>query len=116
MDPLLIEQVIINLLENAVVHSKSTLPIELTVTDDGSLVTFRVRDYGIGIPPERLDTIFNGSPYTPENQGDTYRGMGIGLSICKTIITAHSGTIGVCNNENGCTFTFTLPKERTENE
>ena len=116
MDAMLIEQVIINLLENAVVHSKSTLPIELTVTDDGSLVTFRVRDYGIGIPPERLDTIFNGSPYTPENQGDTYRGMGIGLSICKTIITAHSGTISVCNNENGCTFTFTLPKERTENE
>ena len=55
MDAMLIEQVIINLLENAVVHSKSTLPIELTVTDDGSLVTFRVRDYGIGIPPERLD-------------------------------------------------------------
>lgn len=116
MDAMLIEQVIINLLENAVVHSKSTLPIELTVTVDGFHVTFRVRDYGVGIPPERLDTIFNGSPYTPENQGDTYRGMGIGLSICKTIITAHSGTIGVRNNENGCTFTFTLPKERAKNE
>lgn len=111
MDAMLIEQVIINLLENAVVHSKTTLPIELTVTDTKSDVIFCVKDYGIGIPPERLDTIFDGSPYTPDQTNDTYRGMGIGLSICKTIITAHNGSITVSNHENGCTFTFTLPKE-----
>lgn len=111
MDAMLIEQVIINLLENAVVHSKSTLPIELTVTDDPEYVTFKVKDYGIGIAPERLETIFDGSPYTPVNTGDIHKGMGIGLSICKTIITAHNGTITAYNHDSGCIFNFTLPKE-----
>ncbi len=111
MDAMLIEQVIINLLENAVVHSQTTLPIELTVSDEPDFVTFAVKDYGIGIAPERLSTIFDGNPYTPNSHTDGYKGMGIGLSICKTIITAHGGKIYAGNHENGCTFTFTLPKE-----
>jgi len=111
MDAMLIEQVIINLLENAVVHSRSSLPIELTVTEDPEAVTFTVKDYGIGISPERLATIFDGSPYTPASASDGHRGMGIGLSICKTIITAHGGKINAYNHEQGCLFTFTLPRE-----
>lgn len=111
MDAMLIEQVIINLLENAVVHSGSTLPIELTVTDDTDFVTFRVKDYGIGIDPERLPAIFDGLSYTPVTTGDVHKGMGIGLSICKTIITAHGGRISAYNHEHGCIFAFTLPKE-----
>lgn len=111
MDAMLIEQVIINLLENAVVHSKTTLPIELTVTESECFVSFQVKDYGIGISPERLSSIFDGVPYSPAQAPDGYKGMGIGLSICKTIITAHGGTIAVANHENGCSFTFTLPKE-----
>lgn len=111
MDAMLIEQVIINLLENAVVHAKSSLPIELTVTEDPESVTFKVKDYGIGISPERLATIFDGSPYTPASASDGHRGMGIGLSICKTIITAHGGKINAYNHEQGCLFTFTLPRE-----
>lgn len=111
MDAMLIEQVIINLLENAIVHSKTTLPVELTITETGEYVTFQVKDYGIGIDPERLNTIFDGTPYTPETVTDGHRGMGIGLSICKTIIMAHGGKIHACNHENGCIFTFTLPKE-----
>lgn len=111
MDAMLIEQVIINLLENAVVHSKSSLPIELTVTDGSEVVTFMVKDYGVGIPPERLKTIFDGSPYTPSNTNDVHKGIGIGLSICKTIVTAHSGRIKAYNHDRGCIFIFTLPKE-----
>lgn len=111
MDAMLIEQVIINLLENALVHSKSTLPVELSVQEETNFVTFQVKDYGIGIAPERLSTIFDGSPYIPESATDVHKGMGIGLSICKTIITAHGGKIYACNHENGCLFTFTLPKE-----
>ena len=111
MDAMLIEQVIINLLENAVVHAGSTLPIELTVTEEPRFVTFKVKDYGVGIPPEKLDTIFDGSPYTPMAASDVHKGMGIGLSICKTIITAHGGKINAYNHEHGCLFTFTLPKE-----
>lgn len=111
MDAMLIEQVIINLLENAAVHAGSTLPIELTVTEEPDFVTFHVKDYGVGIPPERLTTIFDGSPYTPVTASDVHKGMGIGLSICKTIITAHGGKISAHNHEHGCLFIFTLPKE-----
>ncbi len=111
MDAMLIEQVIINLLENAVVHSQTTFPIELTVTEDTDFVTFEVKDYGIGISPERLPIIFDGTSYTPNSKTDGYKGMGIGLSICKTIITAHGGKIYATNHDHGCTFTFTLPKE-----
>lgn len=111
MDAMLIEQVIINLLENAIVHSGSKLPVELTVTCTHTLVSFCVKDYGIGISPDKLSTIFDGSCYDPDGSSDGHRGMGIGLSICKTIITAHNGTIVAANHENGCQFTFTLPKE-----
>jgi len=116
MDAMLIEQVLINLLENAVIHSKTTLPVELTVEDNPSSVTFKVKDYGIGIAPERLPIIFDGTPYTPSTLPDGHKGMGIGLSICKTIITAHNGQIHANNHENGCVFTFTLPKEEKQHE
>ena len=110
MDAMLIEQVIINLLENAIVHSKSTLPVELTVTADPRQASFHVKDYGIGISPDKLDSIFDGSCYDPDSSSDGHRGMGIGLSICKTIITAHNGEINAINHENGCEFIFTLPR------
>ena len=99
-----------NLLENALVHSGSRLPVELTVTCTDGEACFCARDYGVGIAPERLSTIFDGSCYSPESNSDGHRGMGIGLSICKTIITAHSGRIGARNHENGCEFFFTLPR------
>lgn len=111
MDAMLIEQVIINLLENAIVHSGSKEPVDFNVTNDKHHISFCVKDYGIGLPPDKLNTIFDGSCYNPENTSDGHKGMGIGLSICKTIITAHSGTIHAANHENGCEFTFTLPKE-----
>lgn len=109
MDAMLIEQVIINLLENSLVHSGSRLPVELTVTCSDKWVSFCIRDYGVGISPDKLSTIFDGSSYNPESSSDGHRGMGIGLSICKTIITAHSGTITAKNHKNGCEFLFTLP-------
>ncbi|MCM1134122.1 MAG: DUF4118 domain-containing protein [Clostridium sp.] len=109
MDAMLIEQVIINLLENAVVHSHSKLPVELTVACGENQASFSIRDYGIGISPDKLETIFDGGSYRPESASDGHKGMGIGLSICKTIITAHSGTISAKNYVDGCQFIFTLP-------
>lgn len=114
MDAMLIEQVIINLLENAIVHSGSKEPVDFNVTNGKHNISFCVKDYGIGLPPDKLNTIFDGSCYNPENTSDGHRGMGIGLSICKTIITAHNGTIHAANHANGCEFTFTLPKETTK--
>ncbi|WP_342758959.1 sensor histidine kinase [Kineothrix sedimenti] len=110
MDAILIEQVLINLLENAALHSKSDLPIECYVDETPDFVTFHVRDYGIGISPERLSTIFSGTAYTGNSSADSSRGMGIGLTICKTIITAHKGKIRVKSHDVGTEFYFVLPK------
>lgn len=110
MDATLIEQVILNLLENAALHAHSVHPTDLAVTvKDNTWIQFQVKDYGKGIAPERLDTIFEGSPYGMEQSADSKRGMGIGLTICKTIIRVHGGTITAHNHENGAVFTFLLP-------
>ena len=69
-----------------------------------------MRDYGIGIPPEKLKTIFDVSSSTTSTSTDGRKGMGIGLSICKTIITAHGGTLAAVNHADGAEFYFTLPK------
>lgn len=111
MDPILIEQVIINLVENAANHSNSELPIDLTVDSDDKNVYIHIKDYGTGISEERLSTIFDGTPPSKNNTSDAKKGMGIGLSICKTIILAHNGKIYARNHNNGAEFYFTLPKE-----
>ena len=111
MDAVLIEQVLINLLENAVVHAESTEPIECYVESLSDYAIFHVRDYGVGIPPEKLATIFDGSSSTTSTSPDGRKGMGIGLSICKTIILAHGGEIKAINHTRGAEFYFTLPKE-----
>ncbi len=111
MDAVLIEQVLINLLENAVVHAESTDPIECYIESLADYAIFHVRDYGVGIPPEKLATIFDGSSSTISTASDGRKGMGIGLSICKTIILAHGGEIRALNHTRGAEFYFTLPKE-----
>ena len=110
MDAILIEQVIINLLENAIVHSGTTRPIDLIVTANHDAVSFTIKDYGIGIPKEHLADLFDGTSYTPSQTADARKGMGIGLSICKTIVTAHHGTLIGRNHDNGAEFIFTLPR------
>lgn len=113
MDPLLIEQVLINLLENALVHSASTRPIDLVITEEAASVTFHVIDYGKGLQESAIPELFSGQ-YKSTLVSDTHRGMGIGLSICRTIVQAHNGTITAHNHENGAEFTFSLPKEDNE--
>ena len=116
MDAMLIEQVIINILQNAELHANSRHPLELTVEDQEESVVFHLRDYGEGIDESKLKTIFDGEGYghTDNKKQDSYKGMGIGLSICKTIILAHGGTITALNHGNGAEFCFTLPKEKEE--
>ena len=115
MDAILIEQVTINLLENAVIHSHSREPITLLVEDFPDCVSFTIRDYGVGLPERMLDNLFDGSTYTSSQTSDAHRGMGIGLSICKTIITAHHGTLVGRNHAHGAEFVFTLPKSTSSN-
>lgn len=109
LDATLIEQVIINLLENAYYHGNSPEPTVLTVTVDETDAIFSIKDHGGGIKETYLDTIFDGYTPSANTESDSHKGMGIGLSICKTIIIAHGGTIYAANHEHGAVFTFTLP-------
>lgn len=111
MDAILIQQVIMNLLENAVIHSKSTQPIELIVKRKDNVISFHIKDYGIGIREDRMATLFDGSTYDTSNRADSSKGMGIGLSICKTIVLAHGGTIDAKNHSKGAEFFFTIPAD-----
>lgn len=114
MDAILIEQVLINLLENALIHSGSSHSLELTVTDHPDHVTFCAKDFGHGLNPNVIPDIFSGICHNTGSV-DSHKGMGIGLSICKMIIDAHNGYIEAKNHTNGALFLFTLPKEEEEN-
>ena len=110
MDATLIEQVIINLIENAIKHSNSSLPVEFKVTKEKTMVVFQIIDHGKGLPVNHIDYIFDGFNATPSGTSDSSKGCGIGLTICKTIISAHGGTITARNGLNdGAIFTFCLP-------
>ena len=110
MDAILIEQVLSNLLENAVLHGKTTSHIRLSVQSDGSDALFSVRDNGQGIPPSLLPTLFDGTlKHSETSSGDGKRNMGLGLSVCLAIVRAHGGTMAAKNLADGAEFTFRLP-------
>lgn len=113
MDAVLIEQVLTNLLENAVIHASGMTQLELEVHTEGTKAYFTVRDDGCGIHPNRLDDLFTGYLGTSSRQGDAdRRNMGIGLSVCATIIKAHGGRIYARNRDTGgAEFTFILDLE-----
>ena len=107
----LIEQVIFNLLQNVSVHAPKATQIEIELRTAGGFAVCAVCDDGGGIPEETLRRVFDGYQ-TPGNGAcvDGGRSMGIGLSVCKAIITAHGGQITAQNNASGgATFSFTLP-------
>ncbi len=108
MDPILIEQVLINLMDNSVIHGNAKL-ILLTVRKNDSAVCVTVRDNGNGIDPALFPHLFDGS--LPLQSGNAEReGMKIGLSVCMSIIQAHDGSLSAENNpEEGASVFFTIP-------
>lgn len=112
MDAILVEQVIINILENAVHHAKGMTRLSLAVTLADGFAIFRIADNGCGIAADRLDRLFSGTLGTEEGADAHRRGAGIGLSLCAGIVKAHGGGIAAENTaEGGAAFTFTLPAE-----
>ncbi len=106
-DPILLQQVLVNLIVNAVDAMVDTPPDERRITISSNVRTadldVSVRDMGPGLPAERLDTLFMPFVTTKAN------GLGIGLMIVRSIVDAHGGTVAARNNpDGGATFTVTL--------
>ena len=118
MDPLLIEQVLINILENAVQHAKGMTRIALSVSVDGGRAVFEVSDDGEGIDKEKLSSIFDGKIGSADAPTDSKKkNAGIGLSVCASIVKAHGGVISAENNASGgARFSFVLDIEEKIDE
>ena len=115
-DRVLLEQVLVNLVQNALQalqdqpdqppRPPSSRVIELACRRAGQVLRISVADHGPGIPPEQREQVF--APFFTTKRD----GLGLGLNICRTIVEAHGGFIGVENRPGGgATFTFTLPTE-----
>ena len=119
MDSMLIQQVLMNLLENAALHADGMTKLTLKVFTVVNRAVFEVTDNGCGIPRERLKTLFSGTGSTdPDVPADSRKhGMGIGLSVCAAIIKAHGGEIKAESRVGeGTTIRFWLETEEIEME
>lgn len=111
MDGTLIEQVLINLVENAVKYAGVAPEIQIVVTMTPATVRFSVLDDGTGLTEEDLPVVFDGPVSGYRKTGDGSRGLGIGLMICNSIIKAHGGSVSAHNREGGgAEFRFELPR------
>lgn len=104
VDAVLLEQVFVNLLENAAVHASGAGPIEVSARREGDGVVVDVSDRGPGLPPGDLRRVFDKFYH---GKGG---GAGLGLAICRAVVEAHGGSIEAANREGGgARFRFRLP-------
>ena len=104
-----LEQVIVNIVNNAVKYSASNSEIKILIEGFNDDVKLSVTDQGVGIPEEKLPYIFD-RYYRVDNSGIQFSGLGLGLYISSEIIGMHGGEIGVVSEPGkGSTFWFTLP-------
>jgi two-component system sensor histidine kinase KdpD len=109
LDDVLVEQVIFNLVENALKYTPPDSPIEIVAAHDGQRLVVSVADRGPGLPPGQEDSVFQ-KFYRGRREGDP-SGVGLGLSICRGIVEAHGGTITAGNREGGgAVFRIELPQ------
>lgn len=112
-DYVLIEQVLVNLLDNALKYSESGSEITVSARREGKQVKIAVADWGSELPVEDLERIFD--KFYRLQSPRLVSGTGLGLAICKGIIEAHGGLIRAANNPaGGVVITFTLPMEDFE--
>ncbi len=115
MDPMLIEQVLMNLLENAVFHAQGMKNLWLKVVLKNNKAVFFVEDDGCGISEERMAHLFTGILDSEAPVDSARSNMGIGLSVCRTIVKAHGGELKAENRPGGgALFCFSLEMEETD--
>jgi len=114
LDYLEIDQVLTNLIENAVRYTPAGSPIEIGTRIDGNQIVVSVADRGPGIPPADLERVFD-KFYRVLGTGVKTTGSGLGLAVSKGLVEAHGGRIWAENREGGgAIFSFTLPLGKTE--
>lgn len=110
VDAKLIVQVLINLVDNAIKYTFAGSVIEIGMKKEGEWIVVSVSDNGPGIPDEQKPHIFEMFYSGANRVADSRRSLGLGLALCKSIVTAHGGQIAVSDNQpTGTVFTFTLP-------
>ena len=121
VDRFRIEHVLANLLSNAIKFSPtgSTITIKLscTIVDNMCDAVFSVKDEGVGISSENIETVF--LPYTQVRPGELQQGngTGVGLAICREIVQLHGGRINVYSSDgDGSTFAFNIPCKVVDDE
>ncbi|WP_437678878.1 sensor histidine kinase [Sorangium sp. So ce131] len=109
MDGVLIEQVLINLLENALKYSPAGSPIAIWGFTEEDVAVLEIQDRGPGLSPGDEEAVFQ---KFYRGRGQARRGVGLGLTICRGIVTAHGGRITAENRpQGGALFRVTLPIE-----
>ncbi|MDP9367431.1 MAG: ATP-binding protein, partial [Chloroflexota bacterium] len=111
-DPARLEQVLSNLLDNAVKYSPDGGEVRLTLEPDGEGVLLRIRDQGIGLPPGATETIFEPFDRAVNAERRHLPGLGLGLYICRSIVEQHGGRIWAESpgEGNGTTVAVWLPR------
>ena len=110
LDPLRVEQVVVNLLDNAIKYSPHGGKIEIEASTRGGAISIAVRDHGLGIPPEHRDRIFE--QFYQAHAGGSAAGMGLGLYISRQIAELHGGTLTAeFPDDGGSRFVLLLPKQ-----
>lgn len=112
MDSRLIAQVLINLVNNAITYTPKGSYITISAKRTNDIIEVEVSDDGPGVPQDAQGKLFDMFYTAGNNLGDGRRGLGLGLALCKSIIEAHGGTIGLRDNQpSGTIFYFTLQAE-----
>ena len=108
IDAVLMERVFANLIENALKYTPENTPMEVTASATENTLTVNICDRGPGLPDQDVESLFN--KFTRGEQESAKPGVGLGLSICKAIVTAHDGKIYATNRAGGgAIFSFDLP-------
>ena len=112
VDARMIMQIIINIVDNAIKYTQKESKIIISTRKEGNHAIVSISDNGPGIPDEMKPFIFDMFYSGTKNVADSRRSLGLGLSLCQSIITAHGGALKLSDNiPHGAVFTFSLPIE-----